>query len=159
MLDEPLNGSIGEGTPNAPRLSVETWLAVPTRAGLRVLMLRRTEAEGGFWQGVSGCVESADETLRLTAEREIFEELGIHGGFEICDLGRWIEFVSPFSGVSFRKRSLGTVLPSGTTAESVRLSDEHAEARLVTFDEARAMVTWEENLAELTALEQLIYGD
>ena len=159
MLDEPIEHALGEGTPESPRLVVETWMAVPTRSGLRVLLLRRGEDHGGFWQGVSGCVEPGDGTLRRAAEREIAEETGLRGGFEVCDLGQWHEFEGLMSGVSFRKRTLGTLLPSGTTAESVRLSDEHVEARLVSFSEARALVRFEANAAELAALEKLIYED
>jgi 8-oxo-dGTP pyrophosphatase MutT (NUDIX family) len=159
LLDQPIDYPLGDGTPGSPRLVVETWMAVPTRSGMRVLLLRRGEDHGGFWQGVSGCVESVDGTLRRAAEREITEELGLEGGFEICDLGLWHEFEGVISGASFRKRTLGTLLPSGTTTESVTLSEEHVEARIVSFDEARALVRFKENVAELTALEKLIYED
>lgn len=158
LLDRPI-ASIGDGTPEAPHLTVETWMAVPTRGGLKVLLLLRSEDHGGFWQGVSGRVEQDDGTLRQAAEREIHEETGFQGGFELCDLGQWHEFLGPMSGLAFRKRSLGTLLPSGTTAESVALSDEHVQARLVTFDEARSLVRFDENVGELTALERLIYED
>ena len=158
LLDRPIT-SIGDGTPEAPHLTVETWMAVPTRDGLQVLLLLRSEDHGGFWQGVSGRVEADDETLRHAAEREIHEETGLEGGFELCDLGQWHEFLGPMSGLAFRKRSLGTLLPSGTTAESVTLSEEHVEARLVSFDKARSLVRFDENVGELTALERLIYED
>ena len=159
VLDDPIEHALGEGTPDSPRLVVETWMAVPTRGGLKVLLLRRSDDHGGFWQGVSGCVEPGDGTMRKAAEREIAEEIGIQSGYEICDLGQWHDFEGVMSGASFRKRALGTLLPSGTTAESVELSEEHVEARLVSFDEARSMVRFDENLGELTALERLIYGE
>jgi 8-oxo-dGTP pyrophosphatase MutT (NUDIX family) len=159
LLDDPIVDALGEGTPDSPRLVVETWMAVPTRGGLKVLLLRRGDDHGGFWQGVSGCVEAVDGTLRRAAEREIAEETGIQGGYEICDLGLWHEFEGVVSGASFRKRTLGTLLPSGTSVESIRLSEEHVEARLVSFDEARTLVRFEENVAELSALEKLIYED
>ena len=157
VLDQPLQGTaLGEGTPLSPRLIVEIWLAVPSAAGRRVLMLRRSERRGGFWQGVSGRVEATDETLRAAAYREIREELGLASGVELQDLGRWYDFVSPFSGTAFRKRSLAALLPPEATPEGITLSDEHVEARLVTFDEARRLVRFEENITELTACEQLL---
>ena len=164
MLLAPLPASLGEGTAASPRLVVETWLAVPLagpRAGplagrartFSVLMLKRAALHGGFWQGVSGRVERFDASLAAAALREIREETGLNEGVEILDLGRWIEFESPFSGVPFRKRSLGAVLPAATTAASVALSEEHDEARLVTFDQARTLVRFPENVEELSALE------
>jgi 8-oxo-dGTP pyrophosphatase MutT (NUDIX family) len=147
---------VGQGTHASPRLVVDVWLAVPGSDGVRVLMLRRRTSDGGFWQGVSGRVEPEDATLRDAALREIQEELGIAEGVRLLDLGRWFEFTSPFSGQRFRKRSLGAVLPRGLEAKDVRLSPEHVEARLVTFDEARRLVRWAENLGELDALQAAV---
>lgn len=117
-------------------------------------MLRRAERRGAFWQGVSGRVEETDGTLRRAAEREIEEELGITASLSFHDLGDWHDFIGPMSGASFRKRSLGTLLPAGTAPETIVLSEEHVEARLVTFEEARALVNWEENRDRLSALER-----
>jgi 8-oxo-dGTP pyrophosphatase MutT (NUDIX family) len=119
-------------------------------------MLHRCAAHGGFWQGVSGRVEGSDASLAAAAQREIEEETGIAGPLAILDLGRWIHFTSPHSGTRFLKRSLGAVLPAGTSASSVRLSEEHDEARVVTFDQARALVRFRENVEELRALEALV---
>ncbi len=153
LLWRPLPGDVGDYTPARPRLAVDAWLGVPAAEGWRVLMLRRTQAHGGFWQGISGRVEPADATLGEAALREIREETGLASGVRLIDLGRWIEFVSPFSGRSYRKRSLGAILPAGTEPSDVVFSDEHDEARLVDFDEARALVKWDLNVEELTALE------
>jgi len=153
LLWRPLPEDIGDYTPARPRLVVDTWLGVPGSDGWRVLMLRRTEAHGGFWQGVSGRVDAGDASLGAAALREIREETGLVDGVELFDLGRWIEFVSPFTQRSYRKRSLGARLPAGTTPEDVVFSEEHDEARLVSFDEARALVRWDLNVEELDALE------
>jgi 8-oxo-dGTP pyrophosphatase MutT (NUDIX family) len=131
---------------------VETWLAVPTSEGWRVLMLRRAPGHGGFWQGVSGRVESSDESLRAAALREIREETGLAEGVTVFDLGRWIDFQG-FTGTRYRKRSLGAVLPHGVTPSLVVLCDEHDACDLVTFSEARSRIRWPENSEELTALE------
>ena len=153
LLWEARPGDVGDYTPANPRLVVDTWLGVPENAGWRVLMLRRTEAHGGFWQGVSGRVDSDDTSLGAAALREIREETGLGDGVKLIDLGRWIEFVSPFTGRSYRKRSLGAIFPAGTRPEDVVFSEEHDEARLVSFEEARALVRWDLNVEELIALE------
>jgi 8-oxo-dGTP pyrophosphatase MutT (NUDIX family) len=158
LLHRPLPRSLGDGTPAAPRLVVDVWLAVPEPAGWRVLLLRRTPVEGGFWQGVSGSVERDDAHLAAAAHREIREETGFEEGVEVFDLGRWIEFTGLRSGRAFRKRSLGALLPGHAGPHSVRLSDEHEEARLCTFDEARALVMFPENREELTTLEERVRG-
>ena len=160
LLDQPLeDAEIGAGTPGSPRLIVEVWLAVPSAEGRRVLMLKRSKRRGGFWQGVSGRVELTDRTLREAAQREISEELGLRSGVELQDLGHWYDFVSPFSGTSFRKRSMAALLPAEATPEGITLSEEHVEARLVTFPEARRLVRCEENVEELTGLEDVLGSD
>jgi 8-oxo-dGTP pyrophosphatase MutT (NUDIX family) len=145
-------GPLGAGTPDDPRLVIESWMALRTPAGWRVLMLRRAPDHGGFWQGVSGRVETCDASLRAAALREIREETGIGGGVRVFDLGRWIDFRG-LSGTHFRKRSLGAVVPPETRPEALTLCEEHDAAEVVTFDEARARVRWPQNVEELRALE------
>ncbi len=153
VLWAPLPPSLGEGTPASPRLVVDVLLAVPAPGAWRLLMLLRRPEQGGFWQGVSGRVETFDLHLEAAARREIGEETGYADGVEIFDLERWVEFVSPLSGRSFRKRCLGAVLPPHAGPATVRLSDEHGEARLTSFEEALALVRFPENRDELRALE------
>jgi 8-oxo-dGTP pyrophosphatase MutT (NUDIX family) len=145
-------GPLGAGTPDDPRLVIESWMALRTPAGWRVLLLRRAPDHGGFWQGVSGRVETCDASLRAAALREIREETGISGAVDVFDLGRWIDFRG-LSGTCYRKRSLGAVVPPGTRADVVTLSEEHDAVEVVTFSEARARVRWPQNVDELTALE------
>ena len=152
MIDE-IPGPLGAGTRENPRLVVESWPAIPTPEGWRILLLRRAPASGGFWQGVSGRVELFDASLRAAALREIMEETGLAGGIEIVDLGRWIEFRGPMSGTWFKKRSLGALLPPGVTAEGVNLCDEHDAVEVVTFAEAKSRLRFPENASELIALE------
>jgi lipoyl(octanoyl) transferase len=153
-IDDP-PGHLGTGTTSDPRLVVEAWLAVPFETEWRTILLRRTPQSGGFWQGVSGRVESFDASLKAAALREIREETGIAAGVTVVDLGRWIDFRG-LSGTRFRKRSLGAMLPPGTTDRTVQLSEEHDAVVLVTFEEALARIRFPENAEELRALEALL---
>jgi 8-oxo-dGTP pyrophosphatase MutT (NUDIX family) len=132
---------------------VDVWPAVRAVGAWCLLLLRRTPERGGFWQGVSGRVEAFDRSLEAAALREIREETGIAEGVELLDLDRWVEFTGPQSGRRFKKRSLGAVLPVGTSPVTVKLSHEHVEVRLVTFEEARGLVSFDVNREELTAFE------
>ena len=52
---------------------------------LRVLLLERAD-HPGFWQSVTGSVDSADEPLAETCRREVLEETGIDAGrHQLCD--------------------------------------------------------------------------
>jgi lipoyl(octanoyl) transferase len=155
-LDTPLAGVVGGGTRADPRLIVELWLAVPTEQGWRLLMCLRVPQRGGFWQGVSGRVETGDASLREAAMRELQEELGIRKVDELIDFKRCYDFKSMHSDVWYRKRCLGVRLPEGATAAGVTLSHEHDEARLMTFDEARACARFPEYVWELDAFEALL---
>ena len=153
VLDRPLRGQVGAGSAADPRLIVEIWLVVPGPGGPRLLMCRRVEARGGFWQGVSGRVEPEDPTLRAAALRELREELGLADPGPLLDLGHWTDFDSLFSGIRYRKRSLAAFLAPETSPGTVCLSDEHDDCRLLTFAEARALARFPDYVTELDALE------
>lgn len=155
-LDTPLGGVVGAGTREDPRLIVELWLAVPTDADWRLLMCLRVPRRGGFWQGVSGRVETDDATLREAAMRELEEELRVTQVDQLLDMRRCYDFKSLNFDVWYRKRCMGALLPRGTTPENVTLSDEHDDVRLMTFEDARRCARFPEYVWELDAFERLL---
>jgi dihydroneopterin triphosphate diphosphatase len=59
---------------------------------LHVLLLERADESGaatGFWQSVTGSVDTMDEPLERTCQREVFEETGIDATQPGCVLRDW----------------------------------------------------------------------
>ena len=54
----------------------ESVLVVIHSPGLEVLLIERAD-KPGFWQSVTGSLDTPDEALCATAARELFEETGI----------------------------------------------------------------------------------
>lgn len=54
----------------------ESVLVIIHTPQLDVLLMERTD-NPGFWQNVTGSIDSLDEPLLLTAQREVMEETGI----------------------------------------------------------------------------------
>ena len=153
-LDRPLTeNDLGHGTNAAPQLTVEVWLPLRGATPPRMLMLRRSKSRGAFWQGVSGRVEPTDATLRDAAAREVREETGLPcEAQDFVDLRHGYAFFGTMSGRPFRKRCVALWLPEDLTPDQVQLSDEHVEARVVSFDAAQELVRYDEMKAELNAL-------
>src|SRR5450830_1045218 len=66
----------------------ESVLVVIHTADLQVLLIERAD-KPGFWQSVTGSLDAADEPLRTTATRELFEETGIVADGERIVLRDW----------------------------------------------------------------------
>ncbi|MBY4898966.1 dihydroneopterin triphosphate diphosphatase [Cupriavidus sp. AU9028] len=70
----------------------ESVLVVIHTPDLQVLLLERADRPG-FWQSVTGSLDSLDEPLALTAAREVAEETGIIAGeHSLQDWGHHIEY-------------------------------------------------------------------
>ncbi|QEA13905.1 dihydroneopterin triphosphate diphosphatase [Comamonas flocculans] len=67
----------------------ESVLVVIHTAALQVLVLRRADSAEDFWQSVTGSKQSAAETWRETALREVREETGLDAGAPGCRLADW----------------------------------------------------------------------
>ena len=116
--------------------------------GREHLVLLRSLASGGFWQGVTGTSEEGETPLQ-TASREVREETGLEP-LSIKELGFSHTFSLPPSlaykfapGTREIKETcfMGEV-PFGA---NVLLSSEHSEFRWLPFEEALALIHWETN--------------
>jgi lipoyl(octanoyl) transferase len=119
---------------------LRTVSVVPVGADGRVLLLRRSEARGGFWQQVTGRIEPG-ESAADAARRELREETGADvpveplGYRHAFALDPSLNRVRPGALVLVDETAFAARLPAGFAA---RLSDEHAEHAWATPEEAVA---------------------
>jgi lipoyl(octanoyl) transferase len=111
-LAETLGRAPAAGPPPLRTVSV-----VPVGDDGRILMLRRGEARGGFWQPVTGRVEPGESPL-AAARRELREETGAEA--EVAPLGYR-------HGFAIDPAALAGA-PSGGGAGALRLAEEEAFA-------------------------------
>jgi lipoyl(octanoyl) transferase len=132
--------ALGRRVEASPGPDLRTVSVVPVGADGRVLLLRRSEARGGFWQQVTGRIERG-ESPDQAARRELREETG--ADVRVRPLGYRHAFALDPSLNRVRTGALVVVeetayaarLPEGFAAV---LSDEHAEHAWVTPEEALA---------------------
>jgi lipoyl(octanoyl) transferase len=119
--------------------ALRTVSVVPVAADGRILLLRRSEARGGFWQQVTGRVEGGESPAQA-ARRELREETG--ADVPVVDLGYRHAFAldpslrggAAAEGITLvEEHAFAARLPPGFAA---RLSDEHAEQALLPPEEA-----------------------
>ncbi len=116
------------------------------RRGNELLLLRRTQARGGFWQPVTGKVEHG-ETTEEAAVREILEETGLTG-VRVRDLGYVHTFpmepgirdVDPPEPMFMEEH--GFVASAAQGWEPRIDPREHDLARWVTPREAQELLRW-----------------
>jgi 8-oxo-dGTP pyrophosphatase MutT (NUDIX family) len=71
---------------------VQVWIfAQNEQRPLQTLIFKTQEARGGFWQPVTGSVESFDISLEQAAVRELLEETGIFS--KVHPIGYSFEFM------------------------------------------------------------------
>ncbi|NDD92453.1 NUDIX domain-containing protein [bacterium] len=107
---------------------VQVWVFTGSDfGGLEVLLLRTTPERGGFWQPVTGSVES-DEDLSSAAQRELREETGLEvGSKELISLGHSFSYPSRWGGIA-QEEVFAIFFDSSVSVKSfpIRIdSDEH----------------------------------
>jgi lipoyl(octanoyl) transferase len=144
-VEDRLAAHLAEGLGRARAdagVDLRTVSVVPVGADGRVLLLRRSEARGGFWQQVTGRLEPGESPAEA-ARRELREETGADA--PVLDLGYRHAFaldpsinrVSPAKVFLVEEQAFAARLPAGFEA---RLSDEHAEHAWLAPAEAAAKV-------------------
>jgi lipoyl(octanoyl) transferase len=124
--------------------------------GIEVLLLKRTERDGGFWQPVTGMVD-AGELPAEAAARELTEETGLSGTPASLDYvrdfridRRYVGGAGPHPWVN-REHAFAVEEPAGT----LRLSpDEHDEYLWTGIAEAKERLKWNGNRRALDRLER-----
>ncbi|OFZ82000.1 MAG: hypothetical protein A2583_01295 [Bdellovibrionales bacterium RIFOXYD1_FULL_53_11] len=130
-------------------LKVQVWVHYKTKDGTRyVLLLKTKKSRGGFWQPVTGCVESG-ETVDFAAFREAQEEtcMGLAGQ------PKRTGYSFTFRGKRGLTREYVFEARPGKYDYSVRVSPhEHQAAKFVKPEEALGMLKFESNAEALRRL-------
>ena len=124
----------------------------PTPDTREYLLLKRTAARGGFWQGVTGGVE-AGESFTQAAHREVREEtsyqefvhfmpLDFHYSFPL-DRPRWGHLYAPEVEV-IHEECFGAEVSLGH-GEPILDPSEHDQYRWLDVQQALALLMWPEN--------------
>ena len=71
-----------------PHKIPESVLVIIHTPAMEVLLIERADRPG-FWQSVTGSLDTPDEPLEHTAARELFEETGIHADGDTIRLHDW----------------------------------------------------------------------
>lgn len=139
---------------NAPskreHLKVQVWIYTSTKQDeLRVLLLLTRPERGGFWQPVTGSVESG-ETLMDAAFREATEETGL--AFEAPPFSLDHDFTFEARGKKFHEYGFGIAVPQ--LENPILDSHEHIDFKWVSIDDAMKHLKHTSNIKILSTLKK-----
>jgi lipoyl(octanoyl) transferase len=120
--------------------------------GERVLLLRRTESCGGFWQPVTGRIEEG-EADAAAAARETEEETGVRAEVRPLDLRQSFAIDPPYAE---RITMTDEVAYEARVDRSAPISidaEEHDRFEWFDFAEARRVLMWSDDLEAIERLE------
>lgn len=118
---------------------VQTIVYRKKNGNFEVLLLKRTEERGGFWNAVNGTLE-CDESIAECRTRELSEEAGIK------DVLQGSDEINRFS-FQYHGSPFVVVVSAAEVAadQSVVINEEHTEYKWVGFDEALQMMKFDDD--------------
>lgn len=117
-----------------------------------VLLLKRTEERGGFWNVVNGTLEES-ESIDDCRKRELFEEAGIK------NILSWSDEINRFN-FDYKGKTMTVVAFAAQVAEDqdVVINSEHTEYKWVSFDEAIEMMKFNDDKNGLRICRKRLLG-
>lgn len=135
-----------------PELPVKAQGIVYRQKGsnVEILLLKRSEADGGFWQMLTGTLEF-DESIEDCLARELKEETGI------TKIKSMSEEVYRFSWQKQDYTVVEMVYGIEVPASSeVLLSQEHQDSQWLTLDEAHTLLEHDSGRAALRSFQEIV---
>ena len=112
-------------------IKVQGVMYSKTNDKIEYLIIKRSEKDGGFWQGVTGTLEEG-EKLKECLIREIKEELGIVNINKISEIEETIQWAKK-TGFMITEYVFSVELDRNI---NVTLSEEHNDYKWCDFNEA-----------------------
>ena len=104
-----------------------------------VLLLKRTEERGGFWNAVNGTLEIGESAIECRS-RELFEEAGIQ------EVISWSDEIHRFSFTFHDSVFVVVVFAAEVNRDKqITINEEHTEYIWVNFDEAITMLNFDDD--------------
>jgi len=130
---------------------VLVWIFSPDDSGIsRFLVFKTIIDRGGYWQPVTGSVESG-ETFEEGALRELKEETGFDGLGKLIDL----DFIFHYSarGADVQEKCFGYFIQKlNKLPEPILEPKEHIEFKWVSEGEASRMIKYDSNRSALAKI-------
>jgi len=133
------------------RINVQVFLYT-RNPEFKVLILKRTQQRGGFWQPISGGIEEGEITYDAII-REILEETGIQNIKKIHDLDYTFTFKAPISRKLMKDICFGVEIENSF---DIKLSDEHDDYKWCNEKEAKKLLKWKYNLIAFKKLLKMV---
>lgn len=112
----------------------------PERNDYKFLVLKRSEAGGGFWQSITGGVEEGESEISAL-KRELKKETGIGEYQKIINLKYSFSFCLPRLGNPAENIYAVEVKPE----TEIVLSHEYVEYRWLSFEESLGLLKYDAN--------------
>ncbi len=121
---------------------------------LRLLLMKRKQEKGGFWQPVSGGIERSETPLQAL-KREVREETGIKSYERIMNLQYTFVHHTVKDGALMKMRDICYAVQVNGMSK-IKLSDEHLEYKWCDLEESMQHLDWEPALVALQKLVELV---